>query len=110
MRNAQPISMATTTNDERLQRTMTTREGLIREINRAPEDLLQRTLHFLQQELEKHRPVLDEQRPQTTGPYADSWNQFIGAFADEEWERPAQTQTIPSHDVTRNSAKVESLS
>lgn len=69
---------------------MTTRELLIREINRAPEDVLQRMLHYLQQELEQRRPIRDGQRPQTTGPYADYWNQFIGAFADEEWERPAQ--------------------
>jgi hypothetical protein len=76
--------------DERSELAMTTRELLIREINRAPEDVLQQTLHYLQQELGKRRPALDKQRPQTTGPYADYWNQFIGAFADEEWERPAQ--------------------
>ena len=69
---------------------MTTRERLICEINRAPEDLVQQTLHFLQQELGERHPALDNQRLQTTGPHADYWNQFIGAFADEEWERPAQ--------------------
>ena len=69
---------------------MTTRELLIREINRAPEDVLHQTLHYLQQELEKRHLAPGKQRPQTTGPYADYWNQFIGAFADEEWERPEQ--------------------
>jgi len=28
----------------------------------------------------------------TTGPYADYWNQFIGAAADEVWERPTQDE------------------
>lgn len=30
------------------------------------------------------------QKPQTTGPYADYWNQFVGVLADEQWERPEQ--------------------
>lgn len=69
---------------------MTTRERLNHELDRASEDVLQRTLRYLQRELEKRRPAQDRQRPQTTGPYADYWNQFIGAFAGEEWERPEQ--------------------
>ena len=69
---------------------MTTRDILIREIQGAPEDILQRTLRFLQRELRERSPATEKSTPQTTGPYADYWNQFIGAFADEEWERPAQ--------------------
>ena len=60
---------------------MTTRELLIREINRAPEDVLRRTLRYLQVELQQRRPAPRGQTPQTTGPYADYWNQFICAFA-----------------------------
>jgi hypothetical protein len=69
--------------------TMTTRESLIREINRAPEDVLQKTLRYLRTEL-RRRQRQHDQGAQTTGPYADYWNQFIGVFAGEEWERPAQ--------------------
>jgi hypothetical protein len=70
--------------------TMSTRELLIEEINQAPEDVLQRLLRYLQVELKRRNSVLQLTRPTTTGPYADYWNQFIGVFADEEWERPPQ--------------------
>ena len=69
---------------------MSTRELLIEEINHAPEDVLQQLLHYLRAELKWRN---GESRPPhltTTGPYADYWNQFIGLFADEEWERPPQ--------------------
>jgi hypothetical protein len=69
---------------------MTTRELLLREINHAPEEVLEETLRYLQHELEKrglmHRPSVEQAR----GPFADYWNQFIGAFAGEDWERPEQ--------------------
>ncbi len=69
---------------------MTTRELLLREINHAPEDVLEETLRYLQRKLEKRglmqRPDTEEAR----GAFADYWNQFIGTFAGEEWERPAQ--------------------
>jgi hypothetical protein len=68
---------------------MTTRESLIREINRAPEDVLQKTLRYLRTEL-RRRQRQHDQIAQTTGPYADYWNQFVGAFAGEEWDHPAQ--------------------
>jgi hypothetical protein len=68
---------------------MTTRESLLREINRAPEEVLQKTLRYLRGELRRRQPQYN-QIAQTTGPYADYWNQFVGVFADEEWERPAQ--------------------
>ena len=29
-------------------------------------------------------------RPAATGPHGEYWNQFIGLFAGEEWERPPQ--------------------
>jgi hypothetical protein len=64
--------------------------ALIREINRAPEDVLQKTPRYLQAELRRHRSPLQQPAAQTTGLYADYWNQFIGAFAGEEWERPPQ--------------------
>ncbi len=69
---------------------MTTRELLIREIDHAPEDVLQRTLRYLLTELKQRRQPQRGQTPQTAGPYADYWNQFIGAFSNEDWERPAQ--------------------
>jgi hypothetical protein len=68
---------------------MTTRESLIQEIDHAPEDVLQKTLRYLRTELRRHQPQHD-QIAQTTGPYADYWNQFVGIFSGEEWERPAQ--------------------
>jgi hypothetical protein len=68
---------------------MSTRELLIEEINHAPEDLLKLLLQVLQVELKK-RGFAQPARPATTGPYAAYWNQFIGRFADEEWERPPQ--------------------
>lgn len=69
---------------------MSTRELLIEEINHAPEDVLLRLLRYLQIELKRANVTLQTIRPTTTGPYADYWNQFIGVFADEEWERPPQ--------------------
>lgn len=69
---------------------MTTRELLIREINQAPEDVLQEMLDYLLQQLRQRGLPDHRTRPQATGPYADYWNQYIGAFADEEWERPEQ--------------------
>lgn len=69
---------------------MTTRELLIREINQAPEDVLQEMLQYLRQQLRQRSLPERHIRPQATGPYADYWNQYIGAFADEEWERPDQ--------------------
>jgi len=69
---------------------MSTRELLIEEINRASEDVLQRLLLYLQVELKWTNGVQKSTNPTTRGPYADYWNQFIGVFADEEWERPPQ--------------------
>ena len=69
---------------------MTTRELLIREINQAPEDVLQETLQYLLRQLHQRDRLEQRTRPYTTGPYADYWNQYIGVFADEEWERPQQ--------------------
>lgn len=74
---------------------MSTRELLIEEINHAPEDVLQQLLHYLRAELKWRN---GESRPPhltTTGPYADYWNQFIGLFADEEWDRPPQDLLEP---------------
>jgi hypothetical protein len=68
---------------------MSTRELLIEEINQAPEDLLRLLLQILQAELKK-RGFPQSVQPATTGPYAAYWNQFIGRFANEEWERPPQ--------------------
>lgn len=68
---------------------MSTRELLIEEINQAPEDILQLLLQVLQSELKK-RGFTQPIQSATTGPYAAYWNQFIGRFADEEWERPPQ--------------------
>ncbi len=70
---------------------MSTRELLIEEINHAPEDVLQQLLRYLQIELKQPNSIPQSMRPTTTGSYADYWNQFIGVFADEEWERPPQT-------------------
>lgn len=69
---------------------MSTRELLIQEINHASEDVLLRLLRYLQIELKRANGTLQATRPTTTGAYADYWNQFIGIFADEEWERPPQ--------------------
>ncbi|MCX6044809.1 MAG: hypothetical protein NT075_06820 [Chloroflexi bacterium] len=69
---------------------MTIRELLIEEINQAPEDVLQRLLSYLQVELNRRDSVQKLTRPTTSGPYADEWNQFIGIFSNEEWERPSQ--------------------
>ena len=69
---------------------MSTRELLIEEINHAPEDVLQQLLHYLRAELKWRNGGSRPTHPTTTGPYADYWNQFIGLFADEEWERPPQ--------------------
>jgi len=69
---------------------MTTRELLIHEINHAPDDVLKVTLRYLQTELQRRGLTQHRSVEQTTGPYADYWNQFIGVFADEEWDRPAQ--------------------
>lgn len=68
---------------------MSTRELLLEEINYAPEDVLKLLLQVLQAELKKRGfgPVPHQT---TVGPYADYWNQFIGRFANEEWERPPQ--------------------
>jgi hypothetical protein len=69
---------------------MTTRELLLREINHAPEDVLEETLRYLQNELKKRGLVQRPAIEQANGPFADYWNQFVGAFAGEEWERPGQ--------------------
>lgn len=69
---------------------MTTREMLIREINHAPDDVLTVTLRYLQTELQRRGLTQHGTVEQTTGTYADYWNQFIGAFASEEWDRPSQ--------------------
>lgn len=69
---------------------MTTRELLIREINQAPEDVLQEILDYLHQELQRRGLPQQPDSVRTTGPYADYWNQYIGLFAGEEWERPEQ--------------------
>lgn len=69
---------------------MSTRELLIREINQAPEDLLQILLHYLQTEQQRRKSLQDTSAPQTVGPYADYWNQFVGAADDGPWERPPQ--------------------
>ena len=74
---------------------MSTRELLIQEIAYAPEDILQHLLRYLHAELKWQHPINQNLtnpplRPMTTGAYADYWNQFIGVFADEPWERPSQ--------------------
>lgn len=69
---------------------MTTRELLIREINHAPEDVLKGMLRYLRSELKRQKGYQHPATEQTTGPYAEYWNQFIGAFADEEWDRPVR--------------------
>ena len=66
---------------------MTTRELLIQEINQAPEDVIQMLLRYLQAEQQRRS---SPPRAKTSGVYADYWNQFIGALADEPWERPSQ--------------------
>lgn len=60
---------------------------LIQEINRLPDDVVRELLAFLQQRtrLESNMPSSSE-----SGRYANYWRQYIGAFAGEEWERPAQ--------------------
>jgi hypothetical protein len=70
--------------------TMTTRELLICEINHAPDNVLKVTLHYLQTELQRRGLTQHRTVEQTTGPYADYWNQIIGVFANEELDRPAQ--------------------
>lgn len=69
---------------------MTTRELLIREINQAPEDVLQETLDYLREELRRRGQLKSPNAPQINGPYSEYWNQYIGVFAGEEWERPDQ--------------------
>lgn len=71
---------------------MSTQELLIAEINHAPEDVLQRLLRYLRSELQQPNKLQTPSRLATTGPYADYWNQFIGAFANEEWERLPQDE------------------
>lgn len=69
---------------------MSTQELLIEEINHAPEDVLQRLLRYLRTELQHQGKPQHPVRPMTSGPYANYWNQFVGAFANEEWERLPQ--------------------
>lgn len=69
---------------------MTTRELLIREINQAPEDVLQETLDYLRQELRRRGQLKSQNIPQIIGPYSEYWIQYIGVFAGEEWDRPDQ--------------------
>lgn len=69
---------------------MTTRELLIQEIERAPEDLVQLLLRYIRAEQQRRQSTQATNAPQTLGPHAAYWNQFIGAAADEPWERPPQ--------------------
>ena len=69
---------------------MTIRELLIQEINQAPDDVLQMMLRYLQAEQQRGSAPQRTKPAKTTGIYADYWNQFIGALADEPWERPPQ--------------------
>ncbi len=51
-----------------------------------------------QQELDQRtgaRVVEANHVPASIGPYADYWNQFIGAVSDERWERPIQGELEP---------------
>jgi hypothetical protein len=69
---------------------MTTRELLIQEINQAPEDVLQMMLRYLQAEQQRRTSPQRAKLIKTTGSYAEYWNQFIGALAEETWDRPPQ--------------------
>lgn len=69
---------------------MTTRELLIQEIERAPDDLVQLLLCYLRAEQQRRQSAQVEHVTQTLGPYADDWNQFIGAASDEQWACPVQ--------------------
>ena len=69
---------------------MTTRELLIHEIEHAPDDLVQILLRYLRTEQHHRQSMRATEAPQTRGPYADYWNQFIGAAGDEPWERSPQ--------------------
>lgn len=69
---------------------MTTRELLIQEINQAPEDVLQMMLRYLQAEQQRRNSPQRAKPTKTIGSYADYWNQFIGAMAEESWDRPLQ--------------------
>lgn len=69
---------------------MTMRETLIDEIKRAPDELLPNLLSYLRREIKRRQPNREIAAPAIKGAYADYWNQFIGAFANEEWERPPQ--------------------
>jgi hypothetical protein len=60
------------------------------EIKQAPEELLQALLAYLQVERMQRTPTRPAPPGKAAGPHAEYWNQFIGAFADEEWERPPQ--------------------
>jgi hypothetical protein len=71
---------------------MTTRELLLREIGRAPDEVLEETLRYLQHELAK-RGLSQRHTGEVPGPYANYWNQFVGHFMGEEWERPNQGNT-----------------
>jgi hypothetical protein len=68
---------------------MSTKELLIEEINQAPEDVLRRLLNYLYTELHAHNGIRSALHL-AAGPYADYWNQFIGVWANQEWERPPQ--------------------
>jgi hypothetical protein len=73
---------------------MTTRERLIEEIRQAPEDLLQPILDYLL--VERRQRSAPPPIPQkASGLHAAYWNQFIGVFAGEEWERPPQDLLEP---------------
>ncbi|MCB0081172.1 MAG: hypothetical protein KDE47_09590 [Caldilineaceae bacterium] len=69
---------------------MTTRELLIQEIEHAPDDLVQLLLRYIRAEQQRRQATKADHAAQTLGPFADYWNQFIGAAGDEPWERPAQ--------------------
>ncbi|MEM7133049.1 MAG: type II toxin-antitoxin system Phd/YefM family antitoxin [Chloroflexota bacterium] len=45
----------------------------------------------LEAQLEVDQPEsIQASGQEVTGPYSTHWNQFIGAFANEDWERPEQ--------------------
>lgn len=69
---------------------MRTKELLIEEINHAPEGLLQQLLRYLRVDLQEQNKIVNRAQPSTNGPYADYWNQYLGAFVNQEWDRPAQ--------------------
>ncbi|MFN8495374.1 MAG: hypothetical protein U0350_47705 [Caldilineaceae bacterium] len=69
---------------------MTTRELLIQEINQASEEVLLMMLRYLQSERDWRRSRQSTKTVKASGPYADYWNQFVGALAEETWERPPQ--------------------